>query len=204
VLPTHSTPKTLRSFSTIDAIEARRSTVVGKFVICGREITAAICGEGRFGSIKEHIPRNYRASVDKVLTARQASINLISRNFRFFPPSQVSPMKEKLLLLLGLVLSPILIGCKGEADKSQRPTETGTVASGAKGESAKPIQVVGFDEHDETLQAIIDGEVHGTVVQNPYMYGFSSVKLLKELQAGTAKNRSSQCVCRQSCPPNSP
>ena len=125
--------------------------------------------------------------MDKVLTSQRASINLISPNFRILTLSLVPPMKEKLFLLLGLVLSPILIGCKGEADKSQRPAETGKVAPGPSGDSAKPIQVVGFDEHDETLQAIIDGEVHGTVVQNPYMYGFSSIKLLKELQTGSAK-----------------
>ncbi len=51
----------------------------------------------------------------------------------------------------------------------------------------KPIQVVAFDEHDETLQGIIDGEVFGTVVQNPYMYGYGSIELLSELEAGTKK-----------------
>lgn len=46
------------------------------------------------------------------------------------------------------------------------------------------IRVVAFDEHDETLQAIMDGEMYGTVVQNPYMYGFESVRLLSELAKG--------------------
>lgn len=47
-----------------------------------------------------------------------------------------------------------------------------------------PIHIVGFDEHDETLQAIIDGEVYGTVVQNPYMYGYRSIEMLKQLGDG--------------------
>lgn len=51
-------------------------------------------------------------------------------------------------------------------------------------QAADPIKVVAFDEHDETLQAIIDGEMYGTVVQNPYMYGFKSVELLKMLADG--------------------
>ena len=50
--------------------------------------------------------------------------------------------------------------------------------------AADPIKVVAFDEHDETLQAIIDGEMHGTVVQNPYMYGYKSVEILKLLADG--------------------
>ena len=34
-----------------------------------------------------------------------------------------------------------------------------------------------FDEPDETLQGIIDGTVHGTVVQDPFEYGYQAVKV---------------------------
>ena len=43
------------------------------------------------------------------------------------------------------------------------------------------IQLIGFDENDITLQAIKDGKCAGTVVQNPYMYGYESVRVLTEL-----------------------
>lgn len=46
------------------------------------------------------------------------------------------------------------------------------------------VQLVGFDEADETLQAIVDGQCHGTVVQNPYMYGYESVRILAGLARG--------------------
>lgn len=46
------------------------------------------------------------------------------------------------------------------------------------------IVLAGFDENDVTLQAIKDGECAGTVVQNPYMYGYESVRVLKELLNG--------------------
>lgn len=46
------------------------------------------------------------------------------------------------------------------------------------------VQVVGFDEADETLQGIIDGHVHGTVVQNPFEYGKRSIELLHALKGG--------------------
>ena len=46
------------------------------------------------------------------------------------------------------------------------------------------IKVIGFDEADDTLQGIKDGTVQGTVVQNPYEYGFQSVRVLKGLLEG--------------------
>jgi ribose transport system substrate-binding protein len=46
------------------------------------------------------------------------------------------------------------------------------------------VKVVAFDEADATLAGIQDGSVHGTVVQNPYMYGYKSVEILSELAKG--------------------
>jgi len=46
------------------------------------------------------------------------------------------------------------------------------------------IKLIGFDENDVTLQAIKDGYCTGTVVQNPYMYGSESVRVLKGLLDG--------------------
>ncbi|MCS7045844.1 MAG: substrate-binding domain-containing protein, partial [Gemmataceae bacterium] len=48
----------------------------------------------------------------------------------------------------------------------------------------KTIKVIGFDEEDGTLQGIKDGVVEGTIVQNPYMYGYESVRILKGLATG--------------------
>ena len=46
------------------------------------------------------------------------------------------------------------------------------------------IQLVAFDEQDATLQAIKDGHCFGTIVQNPYMYGYESVRTLAALKNG--------------------
>lgn len=46
------------------------------------------------------------------------------------------------------------------------------------------VKVIAFDEADETLAGIQKGTVHGTVVQNPYMYGYKSVEVLKEILNG--------------------
>ena len=50
-----------------------------------------------------------------------------------------------------------------------------------RGGKAGKIKLIGFDEADETLQGIKDGTCYGTVVQNPYMYGFESVRVLTAL-----------------------
>jgi ribose transport system substrate-binding protein len=52
------------------------------------------------------------------------------------------------------------------------------------GEKASGIKIVAFDEADATLQAIIDGQMHGTVVQNPFEYGVQSVRILAGLARG--------------------
>ena len=46
------------------------------------------------------------------------------------------------------------------------------------------VKVIGFDEDERTLQAIKDGEIHGTVVQDPYEYGNRSIKVLHALATG--------------------
>lgn len=46
------------------------------------------------------------------------------------------------------------------------------------------IQVIGFDEADETLQGIRDGHVFGTVAQDPFEYGRQSVRVLAGLIRG--------------------
>lgn len=48
------------------------------------------------------------------------------------------------------------------------------------------VKLVAFDEDDATLEGIRKGTVHGTVVQNPYMYGYKSVEVLTEVLRGNA------------------
>jgi ribose transport system substrate-binding protein len=48
----------------------------------------------------------------------------------------------------------------------------------------KKIQIVGFDEADDTLKGIAGGDVVGTVVQDPYRYGYESVRILAALARG--------------------
>ena len=88
-------------------------------------------------------------------------------------------MKRCLLSLVAAWSLVLLLGCGGDDGGSGGGNGQGgtTVAKVA-------IKVVAFDEDDETLQAILDGECFGTVVQNPYMYGYESVRLLAELEKG--------------------
>lgn len=49
------------------------------------------------------------------------------------------------------------------------------------------VKVVAFDEEDETLAGVKAGTVHGTVVQQPYEFGYQSMKLMaRHLASDTA------------------
>ena len=43
------------------------------------------------------------------------------------------------------------------------------------------VKIVGFDENDVTLRGVADGHIHGTVVQNPFEFGYESVKLMAQI-----------------------
>src|SRR5262245_2574087 len=46
------------------------------------------------------------------------------------------------------------------------------------------VSLIGFDENDETLKGIKDGSIAGTVVQDPYNFGYESVKIMAAFAQG--------------------
>ena len=46
------------------------------------------------------------------------------------------------------------------------------------------VQIVCFDEQDDTLKGVQDGAIHSTVVQKPFEFGYQSVKVLAALARG--------------------
>ncbi len=49
------------------------------------------------------------------------------------------------------------------------------------------VQIVGFDEDQQTLKGITDGDILGTVVQQPYEFGYQSIiKMAKYLDGDTS------------------
>ena len=46
------------------------------------------------------------------------------------------------------------------------------------------VKIVGFDEEDDTLRGIQEGNIYATVVQSPYQYGYESVRILAALAKG--------------------
>lgn len=56
----------------------------------------------------------------------------------------------------------------------------GVKSAGKEGQ----VKIVAFDEEAETLQGVKDGFIYGTVVQQPYEFGYQSVKVLKALAEG--------------------
>jgi ribose transport system substrate-binding protein len=46
------------------------------------------------------------------------------------------------------------------------------------------VKIVCFDEDEETLSGVKDGHIYGTVVQQPYEFGYQSIKLLADIVNG--------------------
>lgn len=46
------------------------------------------------------------------------------------------------------------------------------------------VKIIGFDEYDATLQGILDGAIYAAVIQQPFEFGYQSVKYLKALIDG--------------------
>lgn len=46
------------------------------------------------------------------------------------------------------------------------------------------VKIVCFDEEDETLAGVESGDISATVVQQPYEFGYQSVKLMKDVKDG--------------------
>jgi ribose transport system substrate-binding protein len=46
------------------------------------------------------------------------------------------------------------------------------------------IKIIAFDEEDETVAGIKDGSIHGTIVQQPFEFGYQSIKLMAQVLGG--------------------
>jgi ribose transport system substrate-binding protein len=50
------------------------------------------------------------------------------------------------------------------------------------------VKIVCFDENEETLTGVRDGHIYGTVVQQPFEFGYRSMKVLANIVQGTDVN----------------
>jgi ribose transport system substrate-binding protein len=46
------------------------------------------------------------------------------------------------------------------------------------------VKIIAFDEEDETLAGIRDGAIYGTVVQQPFEFGYQAIKMMAQALAG--------------------
>lgn len=46
------------------------------------------------------------------------------------------------------------------------------------------VKIIGFDEEDPTLEGIKDGSIYATVVQQPFEFGYQSIKLMAQVIGG--------------------
>jgi ribose transport system substrate-binding protein len=46
------------------------------------------------------------------------------------------------------------------------------------------VKIIAFDEQDETLAGVREGSIEGTIVQQPYQFGYQSVKMMAQIIGG--------------------
>lgn len=46
------------------------------------------------------------------------------------------------------------------------------------------VKIICFDEEDQTLAGIKEGAIHGTVVQQPFEFGYKAIKIMAQVLAG--------------------
>jgi ribose transport system substrate-binding protein len=46
------------------------------------------------------------------------------------------------------------------------------------------VKIIAFDEEDETLAGIKDGSIYGTIVQQPYEFGYQAIKMMSTVLGG--------------------
>ena len=162
--------------------------------LCGQLIKEALPEGGDImiliGRMEQDNSRKRRQGVIDEL------LNRSSDSSRFDPPGEVIK-GEKYTILGTLTDSFDLAKAKANAEDalSRHPDISAMVGLFAYNPPAiiqaleqagkiGAVKIIGFDEDEQTLAGIQSGAVHGTVVQNPYEYGYQSVKLLNQLAGG--------------------
>ena len=64
------------------------------------------------------------------------------------------------------------------------PSALGAYTAVKEAKRDDKIKIIGFDEDPRTLKAIDAGEIHGTVVQKPYEFGYQAVVALRAMVVG--------------------
>ncbi len=174
-----------RAYIGMDNYEAGR--------LCGQLIKEALPEGGSImlliGRMEQDNSRKRRQGVIDELLDRSSDPN------RFDPPGDV--IKGKKYIVLGTLTDGFdLAKAKANAEDalSRHPNISAMVGLFAYNPPAiiqaleqagkiGAVKIVGFDEDEQTLAGIQSGAVHGTIVQNPYEYGYQSVVLLNKLAA---------------------
>jgi ribose transport system substrate-binding protein len=79
-----------------------------------------------------------------------------------------------------LVKYPDLACCVGLWNYNGPAILNAVTAAGKRGK----VKIVCFDENEETLTGVRDGHIYGTVVQQPFEFGYRSMKVLAKIIKG--------------------
>jgi len=96
----------------------------------------------------------------------------------------VDQVRAKSNVADALVTYPDLACCVGLWNYNGPAILNAIADAGKQGQ----VKIVCFDENEETLTGVRDGHIYGTVVQQPYEFGYRSMKVLADLIKGNNAN----------------
>ncbi len=79
-----------------------------------------------------------------------------------------------------IVSNPDLVGMVGIWSYNGPAIYSAVKGAGKQGK----IQIIAFDQEEDTMNGIKDGTIAGTIVQQPYQFGYESVMMLDKLAKG--------------------
>ena len=79
-----------------------------------------------------------------------------------------------------IVSNPDLAGMVGVYSYNGPAIYSAVKSAGKQGK----IQIIAFDQEDDTMTGVKDGTIYGAIVQQPYQFGYKSVQLLDQLAKG--------------------
>jgi ABC-type sugar transport system substrate-binding protein len=91
-------------------------------------------------------------------------------------PTNPLPTMQRTFVILAVTTGLAVSGC-GSHESASGPTSRA---------SLPPVKVIAFDEAEAVLEGIANGTVVGTVVQNPFQYGYESIQTLQAIRTQKA------------------
>src|SRR5207248_2051652 len=140
----------------------------------------------------DNVEVEFRIAADGTAADQKRIVDdLLAKGINGMAISPVDPANQT-QMINDAAKSILVITQDSDAPQSDRACYIGTdnrAAGRQAGELVKASlpqggKIMAFDEEDDTLKGIREGYIEGTIVQQPYQFGYQSVKMMAQILGG--------------------